>query len=69
MNARPAPPPLIILDVQDAIEQPVWNGKNNPGYLAVIMRLLAHWRKNDLVLGGMVLGPVPVLCRSSDHLL
>ncbi|WPO97589.1 isochorismatase family protein [Pseudomonas sp. HR96] len=38
--------PLIILDVQDAIDQPRWNGKNNPGYLAVIQRLLAHWRGN-----------------------
>lgn len=46
MNARPAAVPLIILDVQDAIDRPVWNGKNNPEYLAVIMRLLAHWRKN-----------------------
>jgi nicotinamidase-related amidase len=46
MNARCAPATLIILDVQDAIDQPVWNGKNNPGYLAVIMRLLAHWRKH-----------------------
>jgi nicotinamidase-related amidase len=36
--------PLIILDVQDAIDRPNWHGKNNPGYLAVIQRLLAHWR-------------------------
>jgi len=27
--------PLIILDVQDAIDQPVWNGKSHPGYLSV----------------------------------
>jgi nicotinamidase-related amidase len=46
MNARCAAPPLVVLDVQDAIDQPVWKDKNNPGYLAVIMRLLAHWRKN-----------------------
>jgi len=39
-------PPLVVLDVQDAIDQPVWNGKNNPGYVAVIQRLLAHWRRN-----------------------
>ncbi len=37
-------PPLVILDVQDAIDQPVWNGKSNPDYLSVIQRLLAHWR-------------------------
>ncbi|CAO3304311.1 isochorismatase family protein [Pseudomonas asiatica] len=38
--------PLIILDVQDAIDQPVWDGKNHPGYLSVIQRLLRHWRSN-----------------------
>lgn len=37
--------PLIILDVQDAIDQPVWAGKNNPDYVDVIARLLAHWRR------------------------
>lgn len=40
-------PPLVILDVQDAIDQPVWNGKSNPDYLTVIQRLLAHWRGKD----------------------
>lgn len=44
MSARPGPFPLVILDVQDAIDQPVWNGKSNPDYLAAIQRLLAHWR-------------------------
>lgn len=46
MNAQSGPTPLVILDVQDAIDQPVWDGKNNPGYLAVIQHLLAHWRRN-----------------------
>jgi nicotinamidase-related amidase len=46
MNAQPRPIPLVILDVQDAIDRPNWDGKNNPGYLAVIQRLLAHWRRN-----------------------
>lgn len=46
MNVQSGPIPLVILDVQDAIDQPVWNGKSNPGYLAVIQRLLAHWRLN-----------------------
>ena len=32
-------PPLIILDVQDAINQPVWDGKNNPSYIDAIERL------------------------------
>lgn len=45
MSAKPNPLPLIILDVQDAIDRPVWDGKNNPGYLAVVQRLLAHWRE------------------------
>jgi nicotinamidase-related amidase len=39
------PLPLAILDVQDAIDQPVWDGKNNPGYFTVIQKLLAHWRE------------------------
>ena len=39
-----SPTPLIILDVQDAIDRPQWEGKNNPGYLVVIRRLLEHWR-------------------------
>ncbi len=47
MNIQASPTPLVILDVQDAIDQPIWKGKNNPGYLAVIQRLLAHWRQND----------------------
>lgn len=37
--------PLIILDVQDAIDQPVWNGKNNPSYIVSIQNLLSHWRR------------------------
>lgn len=38
--------PLIILDVQYAIDQPVWDGKNNPEYIFAIEKLLKHWRKN-----------------------
>ncbi|WP_370318575.1 isochorismatase family protein [Oricola sp.] len=45
MSPKQSPLPLIVLDVQDAIDRPVWDGKNNPGYLAVIQRLLAHWRE------------------------
>lgn len=37
-------PPLIILDVQEAINQPIWDGKNNPGYIGVIETLLMAWR-------------------------
>lgn len=39
------PVPLVVLDVQDAIDQPVWAGKSNPDYLTAIERLLAHWRE------------------------
>lgn len=46
MKDQPGPIPLVILDVQDAIDRPNWDGKNNPGYLAVIQRLLDHWRSN-----------------------
>ncbi len=38
------PTPLVILDVQEAIDQPVWDGKNNPDYLNSILRLQSHWR-------------------------
>ncbi|MFR0673044.1 isochorismatase family protein [Enterobacterales bacterium AW_CKDN230030176-1A_HGKHYDSX7] len=38
--------PLIILDVQDAIDQPVWKGKSHPDYLSAIQRLLRHWRSH-----------------------
>ncbi|MEP1144193.1 MAG: isochorismatase family protein [Henriciella sp.] len=41
-----APTPLVILDVQDAINQPVWDGKNNPDYLSVIEYLLGKWREH-----------------------
>ena len=41
------PIPLVILDVQDAINQPVWDGKNNPNYIEVIETLLAKWRAED----------------------
>ncbi|MEZ5584120.1 MAG: isochorismatase family protein [Candidatus Competibacteraceae bacterium] len=46
MSNQPNPIPLVILDVQDAIDQPVWDGKNNPDYLIAIQRLLTHWRKD-----------------------
>ncbi len=46
MKDRPSPIPLIILDVQDAIDRPNWDGKNNPEYVVVIQRLLNHWRSN-----------------------
>ncbi|HWD32767.1 MAG TPA: isochorismatase family protein [Pseudomonas sp.] len=46
MKDQPSPVPLVILDVQDAIDRPNWDGKSNPGYLAVIQRLLYHWRSN-----------------------
>ena len=41
-----AAPPLVILDVQDAIDRPVWDGKSNPDYLSAIQCLLAEWRQN-----------------------
>ena len=44
MKDRSGPIPLVILDVQDAIDRPNWDGKNNPGYLLAILRLLNHWR-------------------------
>jgi len=45
MTKKTAPIPLIVLDVQDAIDQPVWADKNNPDYVKAIQKLLAHWRE------------------------
>ncbi len=47
MKDQTGPIALVILDVQEAIDQPNWEGKNNPGYLAVIQRLLEHWRSRN----------------------
>ena len=33
MKDQSGPVPLVILDVQDAIDRPIWDGKNNPEYL------------------------------------
>lgn len=46
MQDTPGQIPLIILDVQDAIDQPVWNDKSHPNYLSAIQRLLHLWRSN-----------------------
>ncbi|WP_242460974.1 hypothetical protein [Pseudomonas sivasensis] len=40
MKDQSAPILIVILDVQDAIDRPNWDGKNNPNYLPVIPRLL-----------------------------
>ncbi len=47
MNIQTNSIPLVVLDVQDAIDQPIWDGKNNPDYIIVIERLLAHWRQKN----------------------
>ncbi|MGA2795330.1 MAG: cysteine hydrolase family protein [Roseiarcus sp.] len=39
---------LIIIDVQDAIDDPRWGPRNNPGAEAVIAELLAAWRAEAL---------------------
>ncbi len=46
MKIEPGTIPLIVLDVQDAIDQSVWKDKSNPDYIYVIERLLKHWREN-----------------------
>ena len=39
---------LIVIDVQDAIDDPRWGPRNNPGAEAVIAELLAAWRAERL---------------------
>lgn len=35
---------LLIIDMQKAIDEPVWDGKNNPAYETRILDLLTLWR-------------------------
>lgn len=39
--------PLVILDVQDAIDRPNWNDKSHPSFVVAIQRLLEHWRSKS----------------------
>ncbi len=39
---------LIVIDVQDAIDDPRWGPRNNPGAEPVIAELLAAWRAERL---------------------
>ena len=42
-----ADPALVIVDVQEAFEDPVWGRRNNPECERNIAALLAHWREHD----------------------
>ena len=44
MQALPATAALIVIDVQQAFDQPSWGQRNNPDAEANIARLLAFWR-------------------------
>ncbi len=35
---------LLIIDMQKAIDEPIWDGKNNPAYETRILDLLTLWR-------------------------
>ena len=39
---------LIVIDVQEAIDDPRWGPRNNPGAEAVIAELIAAWRAQAL---------------------
>lgn len=39
--------PLVILDLQNAIDHPDWGNRNNPNAEDTITRIVSVWRKND----------------------
>jgi nicotinamidase-related amidase len=48
VNVQLRRPCLVIVDVQHAIDDPVWGPRNNPSAEAVMARLLAAWRDREL---------------------
>ena len=47
MSQLPAQTPLVILDLQKAIDHPDWGIRNNPDVEANLSRLLTIWRENN----------------------
>jgi nicotinamidase-related amidase len=47
MKPLPQNAALVIIDVQNAIDDPSWGQRNNPQAETMIARLLAAWRESD----------------------
>ena len=48
MNQIIVRPALVIVDVQNAIDDPVWGPRNNPGAETTMSELLELWRNKEL---------------------
>jgi nicotinamidase-related amidase len=47
VNSIPRNTALVVIDLQNAIDDPSWGIRNNPGAEKNVAKLLAHWRQTS----------------------